>query len=153
MLPPQIPLEICSMIYLAVDDTELMKHFPEVFWAMAPKYLRTICVGHFLGGNSEERLQNELIRLYPSCGNFVETLTIVTDWNDFLTPFLQKFPSEGKLKHIRLLFLRRYASRQNFDGLDYEDVLIGILKTSPLLTRLSFHKFQPIPRLIDSCGD
>ena len=39
MLPPQIPLEIRSLIYLIVGDVELMKHFPNIFWAMAPKYL------------------------------------------------------------------------------------------------------------------
>ena len=56
MLPQQIPLEFCSLIYLTVGNVELMKHFPDIFWAMAPKYLQKICVSHYLGENPEDQL-------------------------------------------------------------------------------------------------
>ena len=82
-------------------------------------------------------------------------LTIITNRNyqDSIIPFLLQFPSEQKLKHLRLLYSQKQGSRKNFEGLEYEGLLRGILKTSPLLTRLFFFNFQPNPLLIESCAD
>ena len=105
MLPPHIPLEIHSQIYTAVGEVELMKHFPDIFWAIAPEYLQTICVSHYLGGNPEGKLQNNIIRLHPSCGNFIEMLTIITNHNYHLTMLIQRLQdgSGFVLKYQRIL--------------------------------------------------
>ena len=144
---PALSLEVRSLIYTFLDDLDLAKEIPEVFWAMAPEHLRVLSIGQV-----EEMealpIHTDLVRTYPRCGHFVEQLTLMSDTPSIkiITNFLLQFPIHRKLHHL-CLSLSPEHSIVFSSRLPYVDLLEELIHSSPLLTRLSFHDINPCHQL------
>lgn len=151
---PQLPLEIRGRVYVELNDPYLAEFIPEVFWAIGPHYFRDLTIGQLLN-DQESALIMRLIERYPTSGSFVETLTIVTDQfsQTHIDHFLKKWPKERKLRHLTLQFPFKNQIYYHLYALRYANPLYELVDTSPDLTRLSFHHFQPSPDLITACSD
>ena len=60
LLPLILPLEIRSRIFVMLDDQTLAKDCPDVFWAIAPDYLRVLTIGKNYN-ICNDKLQTELV--------------------------------------------------------------------------------------------
>ena len=154
MSNPVFPLEIRARIYTFLDDPQLSLHISEVFWAIAPTYFRNLTVGRMIGFVNPTP-QTQLVERYPDSGCFVERLVIAPDFNSvkILSEFLKRFPTRRKLKHVTLVYFNDFGYFFTLRRLKYANDLEKVLQTSPGLTRLSFHHFQPSPVLISACAD
>lgn len=154
---PTLPLEVRQKIYTHVEDPDqiLAKSIPEFFYAIAPDYFTEISIGAHEPHSQEERNFTDLVRIYPDSGKFVEILTIVTDRPHYSTiyQFLDSFPSEPKLQHVRLVFSMKRDSCPSLRQIGYELPLTNILQDSPDLSRLSFVNSLPSRVLINACID
>jgi hypothetical protein len=148
------PLEIRSRIYLWLDDLELALEDPEVFWALAPQYLRHFTLGQHLVKDGKFTLATRLAHRYPLSGNFVERLIIITDQpsRSLISKWLEKFPPCRKLKHLILVNDMDFQELNQFFILPFTNLLLDLVSTSPELTRLSFSDYQPSPDIIKACG-
>ena len=153
-MQPLLPLEIRARIYVELDDIDLAEDISEVFWALCPDYFRNLTIGHV--SLCEETMRvNRFIRLYPCSGNFVENLTIVTDYisQRAVDQFLKRFPSHRKLRELSLIYSFINPKHFKVENLRFARSLESVVTTSPDLTRLSFLGLQPSPALITACND
>jgi hypothetical protein len=149
------PLEIRSRIYFWLDDLDLALEDPEVFWALAPQYLRHLTLGQHLVKDGKFTLATRLAHRYPLSGNFVERLIIIADKPSqcFISKWLEKFPPNHlNLKHLILVNDSDFIELNKFFILPFTSLLLNLVSTSPELTRLSFSDYQPSPEVITACG-
>lgn len=151
LLPSILPPEIRSRIFVLLNNKNLAKDFPEVFWAIAPDYLRDLSIGKNFNFHTD-RLQTQLVEIYPTCGAYVQKLTLFTDATSvgIITKFLESFPLHRKLKHLRIEYSLIRRSFWSAESLPYHNLLECLLATSPTLTRLSFSNLEPSSSLITS---
>ena len=111
---------------------------------------RVLTIGRSLSFPTGQ-VQTQLVKIYPNCGCFVEKLNLMTDVTsvDIITQFLTQFPSQHKLKHLRLALSPTIQSFWSSGQLPYLELLIDLVATSSDLTRLSFNNVQPLFLLID----
>lgn len=151
LLPSILPLEVKSLIWVLLDDKILAKDHPEVFWAIAPDYLRFLTIGISFK-SLDAVLQTGLVDIYPECGHLVERLTLMTDILsiDIINDFLQNFPTHRKLRHLCINLSPVALSLRFPTQLPYFQPLINLIAESPNMTRLSFENIQPHYELINA---
>lgn len=149
LLPSILPPDIQSRIFSMSDNINLAKHSPDFFWAIAPDYLRVLTIGRNFNFRNP-RLQTELAEIYPSCGGFVHTLTLLSDAASIpiITSFLENFPVHRQIKHLRLQYSLIRNSFTTAEYLPYHNLLERLVSSSPTLTRLTFSNLQASSSLI-----
>ena len=150
---PILPLEVRAKIYNELDDFDVAKYIPEIFWAIAPKKLRWLMIGKEYT-NSYDALLNDLISIYPKSRRLIEELNIVTDVvnTQIVVDILTDFPENRKLKHLQLINSTQPNSRNSLGGLPYKALLPRLALSSSNLTWLTFNHILPSTSLITSCG-
>jgi hypothetical protein len=150
-----LPLEIRSRIYLWLDDLDLALEDPEVFWALAPQYLRHFILGqHLMKDPGKFTLATRLAHRYPLSGNFIERLIIIADKpsQPFIFKWLDNFPPSLNLKHLILVDDYDFSDLNRFFTMPFTNLLYNLVSISPELICLSFSDYQPSPEVITACG-
>jgi hypothetical protein len=152
-LPTNLPLEVRSRIWGLLDNKFLAKYLPEVFWSIAPNYLRFLSIGRSMRSQND-LLQTELVGIYPNCGHLVERLTILTDiaYQDITTNFLNDFPTHRKLLHLSINLSPTNDTIFSAGQLPYLELLVDLIAESPDMLRLSFGDVHPHYTLINSAA-
>ena len=150
LLPSFLPLEIRSIIYVMVDELVLAKSHPEVFWALAPRHLRTLTIGRSLNFFINPKLLTQLADLYPSCGRYVRSLTLMTDIETIhiITRFLENFPTHRQLQTLKIEKALVKDSYYYVQSLPWLELINELVLSTPTLTRLTFSKVYPASSLI-----
>ena len=151
---PILPLEVRANIYNQLDNFDIAKYTPEIFWAIAPKKLRWLMIGNTYT-DSYDALLNDLLSIYPQSCRLIEELTIVTDTVDtqIVVDILTDFPEDCKLKHLCLKNTFQPDSRNSLSDFLYEALLPSLALSSPNLSWLTFDHILPSTSLITSCED
>ena len=133
-----------------VDKLVLAKSHPEVFWALAPRHLRTITIGRSLNFFINPKLLTQLADLYPSCGRYVHSLTLMTDVQtiSIITQFLENYPTHRQLKTLRIKKSLVKDLYYYVQSLPWLDLINELVLSTPTLTRLTFSKVYPSSSLI-----
>ena len=78
----------------------------------------------------------DLISVYPNAAEFVERLSIITDFPacHIIDNFLKIYPLQPKLNHVRLVYSMDPESKCDFSELPYALSLYTLLETSRGLT-------------------
>ena len=149
LLPSILPLEIRNLIYSFTDNKFLAVKNAEFFWAIAPDTTRQFTIGKIFNFVVDP-FQTQLATRYPTCGRYVEKLTILTNPSSVrtITAFLENFPAQRKLKHLTIKISPLRHSYYCCDFLPYEHLLDILIGSTPTLTRLSFVQFQPSASMI-----
>jgi hypothetical protein len=139
LLPSILPLEIRSRIYLFLDDWVLAEQVPEVFWALSQEIFRFCSLG--IKANGEQGIQTRLAQMYPTTGNLVERLILMTDpiTVKIIRKFLINFPTQRKLKHLCISLSPHDKSYIEAASLPYFKNLKKLISNSSNMTRLSFY--------------
>jgi hypothetical protein len=148
-------LEICSRIYLWLDNLDLTLEDPEVFYALALQYLLHFTLGQHLVKDGKFTLATRLAHHYLLSRNFIEHLIIIANKpsQSFISKWLEKFLSSLKLKHLILIDNFDFRELNQFFILPFTNLLLNLVSTSPELTCLSFSDYQPSPEIITALQD
>ena len=147
LLPPFVPPEVRAMIYRALNDPLLAIDNSEVFFAMAPDFLRVLKLGKE-DCSADDKMRARLVAIYPSSGRFVEQLTLYSDIrsDQLIEDFLQDFPLNNP--RLKRLCIKSSPPSEFDDSPPYFVYLESLVAHIPTLTRLKFSGFSPSSSLI-----